>query len=201
MLAEMYADVNSYGIQIMHRTWQIPGHALHEKGLQRQKGVGPLVSSQEQRALLVPRLHRSSTGRCVPPSVYIGFRLFVLLERRSVQQTCLRCLGGYVGRLSPWRTVLSASRPAQPRTAAPPCAPTRPARGMSGSWTRQVILLDNAPDVQNKTQDCQSYAIRYHPTFTCIASGNNRTVTVGVLMYANANNMYFTNHAAIRPDT
>ena len=31
-----------------------PGHALREKGLQRQKGVGPLVSSKEQRALLVP---------------------------------------------------------------------------------------------------------------------------------------------------
>ena len=35
-----------------------PGHALHEKGLQKQKGVGPLVTSQEQRALLVPRLNR-----------------------------------------------------------------------------------------------------------------------------------------------
>ena len=31
-----------------------PGHALHEKGLQKQKGVVPLVSSQEERALLVP---------------------------------------------------------------------------------------------------------------------------------------------------
>ena len=32
----------------------VPGHALHEKGLQGQKGDGPLVSSQEERALLVP---------------------------------------------------------------------------------------------------------------------------------------------------
>ena len=31
----------------------VPGHAIHEKGLQRQKCVGLLVSSQEQRALLV----------------------------------------------------------------------------------------------------------------------------------------------------
>ena len=61
---------------------EIPGHALHEKGLQRQKSVGPLVSSQEQRALLVPRLNRGSTAGFVPPSVYIGFRLFVLLGRR-----------------------------------------------------------------------------------------------------------------------
>ena len=30
------------------------GHALHEKGLKRQKGVVPLVGRQEQRALLVP---------------------------------------------------------------------------------------------------------------------------------------------------
>ena len=36
----------------------VPGHALHEKGLQRQKGVGPLVSSQGGRALLDPRINR-----------------------------------------------------------------------------------------------------------------------------------------------
>ena len=35
----------------------VPGHALHEKGLQRQKSVVPLVGSQEQRALLVPVLN------------------------------------------------------------------------------------------------------------------------------------------------
>ena len=40
----------------------IPGHALHEKGLQRQKGVGPLVGSQERRALLVPLINRLSTA-------------------------------------------------------------------------------------------------------------------------------------------
>ena len=55
---------------------------MHEKGLQRQKGVVPLVGSQKQRALLVPLINRGSTGDFVPPSVYIGFRLFVLLERR-----------------------------------------------------------------------------------------------------------------------
>ena len=60
----------------------IPGHALHEKGLQRQKGIVPLVVGQEQRALFVPLVNRRSTGDFVPPSVYIGFRLFVLLERR-----------------------------------------------------------------------------------------------------------------------
>ena len=40
--------------------------------------------------------------------------------------------------MSPGRTLLSASSPAQPRPAVPPCAPTRAARGMSGFWTRQV---------------------------------------------------------------
>ena len=57
-----------------------------------------------------------------------------------IQEMCLRCFGGYEGRLSPGRTIPSASRSARPRPAAPPCAPTRPARGMSGFWTRQVQI-------------------------------------------------------------
>ena len=47
----------------------IPGHALHEKGLQGQKGAVPLVNSQEQRVLLVPLINRGSTGHFVPASV------------------------------------------------------------------------------------------------------------------------------------
>ena len=50
----------------LHR---IPGHALHEKGLQIQIGDGPLVSSQEQRAAVVPQINRWSTASFVPPSV------------------------------------------------------------------------------------------------------------------------------------
>ena len=71
-----------------------------KKGLQRQKGVVPLVSSQEERALLVPLINRLqtadkpvvnrlSTADFVPPSVYIGFRLFVLLGRRSGSVSCM----------------------------------------------------------------------------------------------------------------
>ena len=41
---------------------QFPGHALHEESLQRQKGVGPLVSSQEERALAVPLINREQTA-------------------------------------------------------------------------------------------------------------------------------------------
>ena len=56
----------------------IPGHALHEKGLQRQKGVGPLVSSQEQRALLVPVINRCQ------PVVNRGFCSRIGLHRISL---------------------------------------------------------------------------------------------------------------------
>ena len=36
----------------------IPGHALHANGLQRQIGDGTLVSNQERRAAVVPRINR-----------------------------------------------------------------------------------------------------------------------------------------------
>ena len=73
-----------------------PGHALHEKGLQRQIAVGTLVNSQQRRALAVPvinrlptagqpRVNRLSTACFVPPPVYIGFPLFLLAKRRSEQ--------------------------------------------------------------------------------------------------------------------
>ena len=35
-----------------------PGHALHEKGLQRQIAVGTLLNSQQRRALAVPGINR-----------------------------------------------------------------------------------------------------------------------------------------------
>ena len=68
----------------------VPGHALHEKCLQRQIGVGTLVSSQERRAVVVPRIYRLQTAdkpimNFVPPSIYIGFRLLVLPARHSGQ--------------------------------------------------------------------------------------------------------------------
>ena len=103
------------GIPLMS---MIPGYALHEKGLQRQISNGPLVSSQERRAAVTPRINRWSTAGCVPQSVYIGF---VCSRFRSVvQYSCLRCFGGQEGRSSPGRSVPSASCPAPPRRASPP---------------------------------------------------------------------------------
>ena len=69
----------------------VRGHALHEKGLQRQLGVGTLVSSQERRALLVPLMNplqtadgpvvnRGSTAGFASPPVYIGIPSFVLAQ-------------------------------------------------------------------------------------------------------------------------
>ena len=83
-------------------------------------------------------MNRWSTAGFVPPSVCMGF-LFVLPRER---------LGGYPTIV--WglgRSVVSlASRPVgvpsclfPPRPAVPPCAaPSRPARGMSGFWIRQL---------------------------------------------------------------
>ena len=84
---------------------RVPGHALHEEGLQRQIGVGTLVNSQQRRALAVlllsrlstagqPRVNRLPTGRFISPPVYIGFPLFVLSKSRSGQLSTM-LLGGY----------------------------------------------------------------------------------------------------------
>ena len=105
-----------------------PGHALHEKNLQRQIGVGTLVSSQEQRALLIPVINRLSTAGFVPPTDYKGFPLFVLPKSCSgqlssmpwgAQGTVVSCADKTVG-VPPCR-----ARPAQPPRRAPP-DPTRP---------------------------------------------------------------------------
>ena len=106
----------------------------HEKGLQRQMGVGTLVSNQERRALFVPVINRCSSAGFVPPSVYMGFCLFVLLGRGGGM------FGGYEGGLFPWRTVLLASSSARPCPATPLCPPPRCASGMFGFWIRQVLI-------------------------------------------------------------
>ena len=97
-----------------------PGHALHEKSLQRQIGVGTLVSSPEHRVLLVPRFNRGSTVGFVPPSVYVGFRLFVLPKSRSRQLSSIPSRDVCVLREQTCR-----ARSVKPPRRAPP-DPTRP---------------------------------------------------------------------------
>ena len=64
----------------------VPGHPWDEKGLQRQKGVGPLVSIPGTGRGPRPGVtNRSSTGRqpviLFPQTVYIGFNTFVLAHQ------------------------------------------------------------------------------------------------------------------------
>ena len=103
----------------------VPGHALHEKGLQRQVAVGTLVSSQQRRALAVPLTNRWSTGCFVPPPVYIGFPLFVLAKNRL--EKLLMVPWGARGTVAfrADRNVGSLFCPAWPRTAVRH-APRRP---------------------------------------------------------------------------
>ena len=86
-----------------------------------------------------PRKNRLSTAGFVPPSVYMGFRLFVLPETRPGGfSTMVRKVRGTAAFWAN-RPVGVPSCPSPPRPAAPPCAaPPRPARGMSGLWIRQV---------------------------------------------------------------
>ena len=120
----------NYLVVMSRNSWT----CLPWKSLQRQIGVVTLVSSQEQRALLVPVISRSSTGRFVPATVYIRIPLFVLPKRCSGDLSSM-----------PWRargTVVSCAnkrvgvpccraRPAQPPRRAPP-DPTR-------SWSVKVL--------------------------------------------------------------
>ena len=72
---------------------------------------------------------------------------------RDVQATFLRCLGGYGGPFVPGRIVLLPRNLARPRPAAPPGAPIRPARGMSGFWIQQVTLEFVCPCFRRFVQD------------------------------------------------
>ena len=135
---------------------KFPGHALHEKGLQRQIGVGTLVNSQQRRALavpVIPRINRWSNGRFVPSAVYIEFPLCVLAKRRSEQ--LLHCAGGPEGRLASKATEMSAPCSAQ-RRPAPPSAlrradPTRPlcVRVFDSTGHQFVLLGRRSGDVSS----------------------------------------------------
>ena len=88
-------------------------------------------------------INRGSTGRFVPSTVYIGFPLFVLAKRRSEQLLTLRWKArGAVG-FQGDRNVGTLFCPASPRPAVRPAPLTRPARCVSGFWTRQVLSCAN----------------------------------------------------------
>ena len=125
--------------------YHFPGHALHEKGLQRQTGVGSLVRSQERRAAVVPRINRLSTARQPPvnrlscSSIGLHRISFVRASGGSFKTVVYDAPGGtrdgfLLGEPTRLRPVLPHRCPAAPPCAAPP----RPARGMSGFWIRQV---------------------------------------------------------------
>ena len=102
------------------------GYALHEKGLQRQTkrrytGSQPETKSGRHPANK-PLVNRGSTGRFVPPSVYIGIPLFVLPKKRSGQlSTMPRRVKGTVLFWANRRTAPPPRRPAVRRP-----APTSP---------------------------------------------------------------------------
>ena len=60
----------------------VPGHALHEKSSQKQRCDGPLVSSQDERALLVPLINLVYTAD--KPVVNRGFCFSVGLHKISL---------------------------------------------------------------------------------------------------------------------
>ena len=147
------------------RVKPFPGHALHEKGLQRQLGVGTLVRNQERRAAVVPRINRLSTG--YQPVVNRGFWSSIGLHRvsfvRSSRDTPRRVffdrMGGTRdgGLLSePTRGVPSC--PSPPR----PAVPSRPARDMSGFWIRQVRFTSRT------TAAVRSWLLTSGPTLFCL---------------------------------
>ena len=104
---------------------RFPGHALHEKGLQRQIGVGTLLSSQKRRALFVPRFNRtfcSSTGLHRISFVRASEETFTRVLFGTLSGTKERCPLGEPNRRRPFRP-----GPAWPRRrAVHRLAPTRP---------------------------------------------------------------------------
>ena len=96
-------------------TFSIPGHALHEKGLQRSKKRQLEICKKKKCCLL---LSRATTSRCDFSLVYIGSPLFVVLESRS--KNCRRCFGMQGRRVSLGRIIPSAPCPAPPCSIPPP---------------------------------------------------------------------------------
>ena len=55
---EFLITFNEELVELVNGDLEVPGHALHEKRLQRQIGVGTLVNSQQRRALAIPVINQ-----------------------------------------------------------------------------------------------------------------------------------------------
>ena len=88
----------------------IAGHALREKFLQRQKAPVHCSAARKENAILAgdkQLMNRLSTASFFPPSVYIGIRLFLLLESRSGDVSSM--LWRYEKEFSPRWSILLAN--------------------------------------------------------------------------------------------
>ena len=127
------------------RAWK--GFAETER--RRSTGRQPGTKSASRPAVK-PVINRLSNGRCVPP-----FPDMPCMRRvyRDLHRISLVRASGYLHRISLVRASgesfnrlvfdacgsnCSVGVPARPRPAAPPCAPTRPAHGISGFWNPQL---------------------------------------------------------------
>ena len=64
--------------EVFHRfeiSFLIPGHALHDIGLRRQKGIHRLISSNDRKAAVVPSSNRSATARQPPVKFFASFQI------------------------------------------------------------------------------------------------------------------------------
>ena len=91
----------------------------------------------------------------------------------------LRFFVDYGKELSPRRGILLAYRPARSRLASTPCAPTRPAYGMSGFWTKQVmdssvmrelLSLSFRIDPQSSVGNCCRTSCRVSARVDCLCT-------------------------------
>ena len=115
--------LNKLTARCVSESFYIPGHALRAKVCRNKKSESPVVSQQQgTKSAFHPA--DKTRARCgfVLPSVYLGFRLFVLLKNRPGQLSSNP-------RTAKRTVVPSANKPAgvPNRPATPPCvAPTRP---------------------------------------------------------------------------
>ena len=110
---------------------KFPGHAWHEKSLQRQACARPLVRSQERRATVVLPRNRLLTARQLVvnrsscSSIRLAWDFIRPCFLGGVQDGCFRCSGGRRQEVMPWahRTASPHSLPDPPRRALPRPAP------------------------------------------------------------------------------